>query len=53
MLHYLGLTDDVPPWYSLAKAKPVYVSDDEQAYWDSPVFAEHEELRDATELMPE
>ena len=45
MLHYLELKDEVPPWYSLAKAKPAYESDDEQSYWDLPVFAEHEEMR--------
>lgn len=45
MLHYLELKDEVPPWYSLAKAKPVYESDDEQSYWDLLVFAEHEEMR--------
>ena len=33
MLHDLGLIDEVPPWYSPAKPKPVYESDDVQAYW--------------------
>ena len=45
MLHDLGLIDEVPPWYSPAKPKPVYESDDVQAYWDVPVFADHEEVR--------
>ena len=45
MLHDLELIDEVPPWYSPAKPKPVYESDDVQAYWDVPVFADHEEVR--------
>ena len=45
MLHDLGLIDEVPPSYSPAKPKPVYESDDVQAYWDVPVFADHEEVR--------
>ena len=47
MLHDLGLMiiNEVPPWYSPAKPKPVYESDDVQAYWDVPVFANHEEVR--------
>ena len=45
MLHDLGLIDEVPPWYSPAKPKPVYESDDVQAYWDVLVFADHEEVR--------
>ncbi|CAH3168560.1 unnamed protein product [Porites lobata] len=44
MLHDLGLIDEVPSWYSPAKPKPVYESDDMQAYWDVPVFGNHEEL---------
>ena len=45
MLHDLGLIDEVPPWYSPAKPKPVYQLDDVQAYWDVPVFADREEVR--------
>ena len=45
MLHDLGLIDEVPPWYSPAKPKPVYESVDVQAYWDVPVFVDHEEVR--------
>ena len=44
MLHDLGLVDDVPPWHSPAKPKPLYESDDVQAYWDVAVLAEHEEV---------
>ena len=32
MLHDGGLIDEVPPWYSPAKPKPVYESDDVQTY---------------------
>ena len=45
MLHDLGLIDELPPWYSPVKPKPVYESDDVQAYWDVPMFAEHQEMR--------
>ena len=45
MLHDLGLIDEVSPWYSPSKPKPVYESDDVQPYWDVPVFADHEEVR--------
>ena len=45
MLHDLGLIDEVSPWYSPAKPRPVYESDDVQAYWDVTVFADHEEVR--------
>ena len=45
MLHDLGLVDEVPPWYSPAKPRPVYESNDVQAYWDVTVFADHEEVR--------
>ena len=52
MLHDLGLIDEVPPWYSPAKPKPVYGSDDVQAYWDVPGFAEHEEVRCNSVSLP-
>lgn len=45
MLHDLGLIDKVPACYSLAKPRPVYELNDIQAYWDVPVFADHEEVR--------
>ena len=37
--------DEVPPWYSPVKPRPVYESDDVQAYWEVPVFADHQEVR--------
>ena len=42
MLHDLGNTDET--WYPPAKPRSVYESDDEQAYWDVSVFADHEEV---------
>ena len=35
----------VPPWYSPLKPKPVYESNNAQAFWDVPLFAEHQEVR--------
>ena len=43
MLHDLGHTDET--WYSPAKQKSAYESDDVQAYWDVSVFENHEEVR--------
>ena len=43
MLLDLGLVDEIPPRYS--PTKPVHESDDVQAFWDVPVFADHEEVR--------
>ena len=45
MLHDLRLIDEVPPWYSPVKPKPIYASEDVTAYWDVPVFAEHQEVK--------
>ena len=42
MLHNLGLTDEALSWYSPAMPRPVYESDDVQAYYEVPVFAHHE-----------
>ena len=40
-LRDLKLADSVPPWYSRVDPKAFYVSEDAQAYWDVPVYAEH------------
>jgi len=45
MLHDLRLIDEIKPWYLPVKPKPVYESDNVQAYWDVPMFAEHQEMR--------
>ena len=44
-LQDLKLIDSVPPWYSPVRPKSLYDSEDVQAYWDVPVFAEHNEFR--------
>ena len=35
----------MPPWYSPLKPKPVYEAKNALAFWDAPVFAEHQEVR--------
>ena len=35
----------MPPWYSPLKPKPVYEANNAQAFWDVPLFAEHQEAR--------
>ena len=45
ILQDLGLVDSVPPWYSPIKPTPVYESNNAQAFWDVPLFAEHQEVR--------
>ena len=37
----LNLVESVPPWYSPVTPKPIYESDDAEAFWDVPVYAEH------------
>ena len=41
----LKLVDEVPPWYSEIQPKPLNESQDVQALWDIPVYAEHNEVR--------
>ena len=45
ILQDLGIVDSAPPWYSPLKPKPVYESKNAQAFWDVPLFAEHQEVR--------
>ena len=45
LLRDLKLVDGVPPWYSKVQPKPLYESQDVEAFWDIPVFAEHNEVR--------
>ena len=45
MLRELQLSDTVPPWYSPAVPKPIYESPKAQAYWDIPVFAVSEQVK--------
>ena len=46
LLRDLKLVDEVPPWYSKIQPKSLYKSQDVQAFWDIPVFAEHNEVRE-------
>ena len=39
------LLEEVPPWYSLMMPKPVYKSEQLEAWWDVPVYADHQEVR--------
>ena len=41
----LGLIDTVPPCYLPIKAQPVYETVQVQAYLDSPVYGEFQELK--------
>jgi len=41
----IGLVVSVPPWYLPLKLKPVYESNNAPAFWDVPLFAEHQEVR--------
>ena len=45
MLRDLKLADSVPPGYSQVEPKPLYKSEDAQAYWDVPLYAEHTFIR--------
>ena len=46
MLRDFKLADSVPPWYSRVEPKRLYESENAQAYWDVPVYAEHAFVRD-------
>ena len=41
----MGLMEASPPWYSPTKPQPVYEGAHAQAYWDVPVYGEHQDLR--------
>ena len=45
MLQDLRIIDEISPWYSLVKPKPIYASEDVIAHWDVSVFAEHQESK--------
>ena len=45
MLRELQLSDTVPQWYSPVIPKPIYESPEAQAYWDIPVFAVSEQVK--------
>ena len=39
------LLEEVPPWYSPVMPKPVYKSEQVEAWWDVPVYADHQAVR--------
>ncbi|PFX34789.1 Ubiquilin-1 [Stylophora pistillata] len=45
LLYNEGFIDEIPPWYSLDKPKPVYESENVKAYWDVPIYADQQEVR--------
>ena len=45
LLRDLKLADEVPPWYSPVKQKPVYENSEVQVFWDVPVYADYQEVR--------
>ena len=40
-----GLIDEIQPWYTPDKPKPVYESENVKAYWDVPMYANQQEVR--------
>ena len=44
LLREHGLIEEVPPWYSPVMPKPVYQNGTSQAFWDIPIYAEHNEV---------
>ena len=45
LLREHGLIEEVPPWYSPAMPKPAYQNTTSEAFWDIPIYAEHNEVR--------
>ena len=45
LLRDQDLLDEVPPWYSPVMPKSVYKSEQVDAWWDVPVYADHQEVR--------
>ena len=45
LLRDQDLLEEVPPWYSPVMPKPVYKSEQVEAWWDVPVYADHQEVR--------
>ena len=39
-----SLVEEVPPWYSPVMPKPVYKSEQVEAWWNVPVYADHQEV---------
>ncbi|PFX12000.1 hypothetical protein AWC38_SpisGene24112 [Stylophora pistillata] len=45
LLYDEGFIDEIPPWSSPDKLKPVYESENVKAYWDVPIYADQQEVR--------
>ena len=45
LLREHGLIEEVPLWYSPAITKPAYQNTTSEAFWDIPIYAEHNEVR--------
>ena len=45
LLQEHGLKEEVPPWYSPVMPKPAYQNITSEAFWDIPIYAEHNEVR--------
>ena len=45
LLREHGLMEEVPPWYSPVMPKPAYQNTTSEAFWDIPIYAEHNEVR--------
>ena len=40
-----GLIEEVTPWYSPVMPKPAYQNTTSEAFWDIPIYTEHNEVR--------
>ena len=45
LLREHGLMGEVPPWYLPVMPKPAYQNTTSEAFWDIPIYAEHNEVR--------
>ena len=45
LLREHGLIEAVPPWYTQVMPKPAYQNTTSKAFWDIPIYAEHNEVR--------
>ena len=45
LLRENGLIEKVPPWYSPVMPKPAYQNTTSEAFWDIPIYADHNEVR--------
>ena len=45
LLREHGLIEEVPPWSSPLMPKPAYQNTTTEAFWDIPIYAEHNEVR--------